>query len=96
MTMSGAVLPFPSFPSSQVNVADLAAARFPERQTVVLRLLLLPSSSPLVPTVNVVVIEAVVVVATAAAVVAVVVKPTITRVGVVGATVVKAVPSSSP
>jgi len=97
MTMAGVMLPFPS---SQVNVADLAAARLPGRQTaVVLRLLLLPSSSsssPLVPTVTVVVIGAVVVVATAVAVVVVVVKPTITRVGVVGATVVKAVPSSSP
>jgi hypothetical protein len=92
-TTSGAVLPFPSFPSSQVNVADLAATRLPGRQTAVLRLLL--SSSPLVATVTAVVIEAVVV-ATAAAVVVVVVKPTITRAGVVGATVVKAVPSSSP
>jgi hypothetical protein len=91
------VLPFPSFPSSQVNVADLAVTRLPGRQTAVLRLLLSSSSSssPLVATVTAVVIEAVVV-ATAAAVVVVVVKPTITRDGVVGATAVKAVPSSSP
>jgi len=95
MTMSGAVLPFPSFPSSQVNVADLAAARLSERQTVVLRLLL-SSSSPLVATVTVAVIGAVGVATAAVVVVVVVVKPTITRAGVVGATVVKAVPSSSP
>lgn len=55
---------------------------------------LLPSS-PHVATVTVAVTGAVVV-ATASAVVVVVVKPTITRVGVVKATVVKAVPSSSP
>jgi hypothetical protein len=99
MTMSGAELRFPSFLFSQVNVVDLAAAQLPVRQTAVLRLSLLPSlpssSSPLVATVAVVVMEAVVV-ATAAVVVVVVVKPTITRAGVVGATAVKAVPSSSP
>jgi hypothetical protein len=91
MTMSGTMLPFPS---SQVNADDLAAVWLPGQQTAMLRLLL-SSSSPLVATVTVVVIVAVVV-ATAAAVVVVVVKPTITRAGVVGATVVKAVPSSSP
>ena len=87
------MLPSPS----QVNVTDLAAARLPGRQkAVVLRLLLSSlSSSPPVATVAAVVFEAVVV-ATAAAAVVVAVKPTITRVAVVGATAVKVVPSSSP
>ena len=92
---SEAVLPSPS---SQVNVTDSAAVRLPGRQkAVVLRLLLSSSSSssPPVATVAAVVFEAVVV-ATAAAAVVVAVKPTIARVAVVGATAVKAVPSSSP
>ena len=100
MTMSGAVIPFPSFPSSQVDVADLAAARLSGWQTVVLQVLLSSSSpsssSPLVATVTVAVIAAVGVAMAAVVVVVVVVKPTITRAGVGGATVVKAVPSSSP
>jgi len=96
MMTSGAVLPsFPSFPSSPVNVDDLAAARLPGRQTAVLRLLQHSSSSP--PRVaTVTVIVAVVVATAAAAALVVVVKPTITRIGVVGATAVRAVPSSSP
>lgn len=91
---SEAVLPSPS---SQVNVTDSAAVRLPGWQkAVVLRLLLSSlSSSPPVATVAAVVFEAVVV-ATAAAAVVVAVKPTITRVAVVGATAVKVVPSSSP
>lgn len=65
MTMSGAaLLPFPS----QVNVADLAAARLPAGQTAPLC-----SSSPLVATITAAVFEAVVVVATAAAVIVLVV-----------------------
>ena len=89
---SEAVLPSPS---SQVNVTDSAAVRLPGRQKAVVLRLLLSSSSPPVATVAAVVFEAVVV-ATAAAAVVVAVKPTITRVAVVGATAVKAVPSSSP
>lgn len=86
------------FPSSQVNVDDLAAARLPGEQTALLQPLPppLPSSSPLVAAVTAAVTVVAVVVAKAVAVVAFVVKPTITRIGVVGATVVKAVPSSSP
>lgn len=93
---SEAVLPSPS---SQVNVTDSAAVRLPGRQkAVVLRLLLSSSSSssPPVATVAAVVFEAVVVATAAAAAVVVAVKPTIARVAVVGATAVKAVPSSSP
>ena len=92
---SEAVLPSPS---SQVNVTDSAAVRLPGRQkAVVLRLLLSSlSSSPPVATVAAVVFEAVVVATAAAAAVVVAVKPTITRVAVVGATAVKAVLSSSP
>lgn len=96
-TMTGTMFPFPS---SQVNVDDLAAARLPGEQTALLLLQPLPpplpSSSPLAAAVTAAVIVVAVVVATAVAVVVFVVKPTITRIGVVGATVVKAVPSSSP